>query len=141
MLVGERRIAPMEIFSSAKDNLSPADAATFTGSARAQRLASPDLKPSFKVYQVDFDPSARTHWHRHTGPQLLVILSGVCRVQSEGSHAREAIAGDLVLIRPGEKHWHGATEEGPMTHLAINLDARTEWLEAVSDLTYTGGKD
>ncbi len=137
LTVGGRTIAAMEIFPASKENLPLADAATFTGSARAQRVASVDLEPGFKAYRVEFEPRARTRWHRHTGPQLLVILTGRCRLQSEGSGTRQAGAGDLVVISPGEKHWHGATEEGPMSHLAINIKARTEWLEAVSDSTYS----
>ena len=51
---------------------------------------------------------------------------------------REAAVGDLIAFEPGERHWHGATPGGPMTHIAINIDATTHWLEPVTDEDYTG---
>jgi quercetin dioxygenase-like cupin family protein len=45
-------------------------------------------------------------------------------------------AGDTVMIGPGEKHWHGAAPGGIGTHLAVNVDAATDWLEPVSDAQY-----
>ena len=47
--------------------------------------------------------------------------------------------GDLVAIAPEERHWHGASPDGPMTHIAINLDATTSWFDPVSDDDYAGG--
>ena len=49
---------------------------------------------------------------------------------------REVTAGDTVSIAAGEKHWHGASPDTAMTHVAINLDATTEWLEPVTDEEY-----
>jgi quercetin dioxygenase-like cupin family protein len=43
--------------------------------------------------------------------------------------------GDVVLISPGEKHWHGASPTAAMTHIAIN-EAATSWTEKVSDEQY-----
>ncbi|RYE59834.1 MAG: cupin domain-containing protein, partial [Rhizobiaceae bacterium] len=40
---------------------------------------------------------------------------------------------------PGEKHWHGASSQTAMTHIAIGeaLDGKTaDWMEAVSDDQY-----
>jgi 4-carboxymuconolactone decarboxylase len=48
--------------------------------------------------------------------------------------------GDVVLIPPGQKHWHGATPDSAMTHIAIveHLDGKsTEWMEQVSDEQYS----
>jgi quercetin dioxygenase-like cupin family protein len=45
-------------------------------------------------------------------------------------------AGDAVVIGPGEKHWHGAAPGRTGTHLAVNVNFTTEWLEPVSDAQY-----
>ena len=95
--------------------------------------------PPINAYRVEFQPAARTAWHSHSGPQLLVIIAGRCRVQCAGTPVEEVGAGDLVSIDPGETHWHGAGPSGPMTHLAINIDATTTWLEKVSESEYAGG--
>ena len=116
----------------------PSDPNTFVGQARLTRMDGAADAPRTNVYRVEFEAQARTHWHSHSGPQLLQIVAGVCRYQVEGGPVREAAAGDLVAIAPGERHWHGAARGGPMTHVAINIDAKTSWFEAVTDAQYAG---
>ena len=114
------------------------DPNTFTGRARMTRMPGLSDAPTIKAFRVEFDPEARTHWHTHSGPQLLVVLEGRCRVQREGEPVREIVAGDVASIEAGERHWHGASADGAMTHLAVNIDSVTTWLEAVSDAEYAG---
>jgi quercetin dioxygenase-like cupin family protein len=71
--------------------------------------------------------------------QTLIITSGRAWVQRWGGPVEEVDAGDVVWFSPGEKHWHGATSTGVMTHFAIQeaLDGKTvEWLEQVSEEQY-----
>jgi quercetin dioxygenase-like cupin family protein len=47
--------------------------------------------------------------------------------------------GDTVWIEPGEKHWHGASPDVAMVHLAFQeaLDGKhVVWLEHVTDEQY-----
>jgi quercetin dioxygenase-like cupin family protein len=88
---------------------------------------------------VQFEPGARTNWHIHSGSQWLFVVDGRVRLQVWGEPAGEVQAGDAVLFSPGEKHWHGATPDSHGAHLAVNMNATTEWLEAVSDEQYRGG--
>jgi len=49
--------------------------------------------------------------------------------------------GDVVLIAPGEKHWHGATPTTAMTHIAVQEKLHgkpVDWMEKVSDEQYLG---
>ncbi len=94
--------------------------------------------PPANVYRVAFEAGARTNWHSHTGPQLLQIVEGTCRFQKAGEPVHQAGVGDLISIEPGERHWHGAAPAGPMTHIAINIDAKTSWYEPVTDEEYAG---
>ncbi|MDF2971483.1 MAG: Cupin 2 conserved barrel domain protein [Microvirga sp.] len=51
-------------------------------------------------------------------------------------------AGDIVWFAPGEKHWHGASGNTAMAHVAIAeaLDGKTvDWMEKVSDEQYRAG--
>ena len=44
--------------------------------------------------------------------------------------------GDTVRIRPSVKHWHGASPESVVSHIAITeqLEGKSvEWMEKVSD--------
>ena len=112
------------------------DPKSFTGRVRSTKVASDVGGISVQVYRVEFDAGARTHWHKHTGTQWLLIIKGRIRVQKWGEAAQDLGAGDAVVIEPGEKHWHGAAPGSSGIHLAVNLNSRTEWLEAVSDHQY-----
>jgi quercetin dioxygenase-like cupin family protein len=79
---------------------------------------------------VRFEPGAHTHWHKHSGGQLLHIIEGRARVQAWGEKALSIEAGDTVIAPPGEKHWHGAGEAAQMTQLAFTSGDVT-WLEEV----------
>jgi quercetin dioxygenase-like cupin family protein len=88
---------------------------------------------------VTFEPGARTAWHTHPLGQTLIVISGVGLVQQVG-HAIQIIRpGDTVWIPPGVKHWHGATRNNGMSHIAIAelLDGNAvQWLEQVSEEDY-----
>ena len=128
----------MEIFRHAAVALRPADPATFTGGAQNKLLASSELDTPVHLYRVEFGPSGRTNWHTHSGPQWLFILDGRVRVQTWNGEAQEVGPGDAVLFPPGEKHWHGAAPGATGSHLAVNVDVKTTWLEPVSDAQYFG---
>ena len=54
-------------------------------------------------------------------------------------HDPEIRKGDVVWIPAGTKHWHGATPNTAMTHIAIQerLNGKVvEWMEKVSDEQY-----
>ena len=128
----------MTVFHSSDHVASPADPRNFTGRASVARIDRLSDQPTVNMYRVRFQPSARTAWHAHTGVQLLLIIEGQCRVQKEGEAIHEVAAGGAIRIEPGERHWHGATPDAPMTHLALNIDADTEWFEQVTDAAYAG---
>lgn len=112
------------------------DPKTFTGQATLVRLNDLSDDPVVNAYRVAFQPRARTDWHTHSGTQLLIILDGVCRLQTDAGAVTEITAGDVVSIEPGERHWHGASAKGPMTHLAVNVASTTSWFEKVTDDEY-----
>ena len=82
---------------------------------------------------VRFEPGAHTHWHQHSGGQVLHIIDGVARVQAWGGEGVSLAAGDTAVAPPGEKHWHGAGERAPMTQLALTSGEVT-WLEEVENV-------
>lgn len=123
----------MKIFRGAATPFEIADTNTFSGHALRRRLASDDEGVPVVVHHVEFDPGARTNWHRHSGPQWLLIISGRVRVQKWGEPAHDVDAGDAVAIQPGEKHWHGAAPGSRGAHYAVNVNAKTDWLEPVDE--------
>jgi quercetin dioxygenase-like cupin family protein len=126
----------MKVFRVADSTPVSIDPKSFSGRVRSRRVASDAGGIPVHVYRVEFDAEARTHWHRHTGPQWLFIIAGRIRVQKWEEAAVDVGIGDAVMIEPGEKHWHGAAPGSAGSHLAVNINATTEWLERVSDEQY-----
>lgn len=126
----------MKVFRASAAPLNPADARTFSGVAHMKRLAEDDTGALVGVYRVVFGDGARTNWHRHTGPQWLFVIEGRIRAQVWDGPSQDVDAGDAIVFAPGEKHWHGAVPGASGTHLAVNVNATTEWLEVVSDEEY-----
>lgn len=95
------------------------------------------------VANVTFEPGCRNNWHVHQaakgGGQILLVTAGHGYYQEWEQEARPLKAGDVVVIPPNVKHWHGASHGSWFTHIAIEVpgdDAKTEWLEPVSDEDY-----
>ena len=126
--------------SSRKSDKGPAD--WFTGNVRIEPLFEAPEPARVRGARVTFEAGARTAWHTHPLGQTLVVTAGVGRAQREGGAIEEIREGDVVWFSPNEKHWHGASPNESMTHLAIQeaLDGKAvAWMEQVSDQQY-GGK-
>ncbi len=111
----------------------------FTGLVRIDPLFQPNEHRRAAAAIVTFEPGARTAWHTHPLGQTLIVTSGVGLVQKEGDKIKEIFPGDVVWFAANEKHWHGASPENGMTHIAIQeqLNGRVvDWLEKVSDEQY-----
>ncbi len=72
----------------------------------------------FNASIVNFQTGAQTGWHRHSSDQILVITTGNGIVADE-THEVEVGVGDVVQIKAGENHWHGASANGYMGHITI----------------------
>ena len=111
----------------------------FTGTVRVDPLFERHDPARVEGASVTFEPGARTVWHTHPLGQTLIVTSGFGRVQVWGGPIEEIRPGDIVLIAPNEKHWHGATPTTGLMHIAIHerLDGKSvDWLEKVSDEQY-----
>lgn len=95
------------------------------------------------VANVTFEPGCRNNWHIHHaksgGGQILLCTDGKGWYQEWDKPARELNPGDVVVIPPEVKHWHGAAKDSWFTHLAIEVpgeETTNEWCEAVDDEAY-----
>ena len=91
------------------------------------------------IYNVTFEPGCRNNWHKHTGGQILIAVSGIGYYQERGKAARRLAEGDVVEIPQNVEHWHGAAPDSWFSHLAVECNPQTNknaWLEPVSDDDY-----
>ncbi|KJE35908.1 cupin [Thalassospira sp. HJ] len=117
----------------------PAD--WFTGTVRVDPLFAAEEPGRASGAHVTFEPGARTAWHTHPAGQTLIVTSGKGRVQREGGPIEEIFPGDVVWFPAEEKHWHGASPETAMSHIAIQESINgspVTWMEHVSDKDYEG---
>jgi quercetin dioxygenase-like cupin family protein len=112
----------------------------FTGSVFVDTVAAPSAGSPVSASSVHFTPAARTAWHTHPNGQTIWVLEGVGLCQRRGGPIEVIRAGDRVFFEPGEEHWHGASPNRFMTHIAILAvdDAGTPaaWGEHVTDAEY-----
>ena len=118
----------------------PGPADWFTGAVFLDPVAAPSDRSRVTATSVHFTPGARTAWHTHPHGQTIFVLEGVGLAQRRGGPAEVILPGDRVFFEPGEEHWHGATRDRLMTHIAIlqvdEQGASADWGDHVSDEDY-----
>jgi quercetin dioxygenase-like cupin family protein len=114
----------------------------FTGSVYIDTVTSPTPPSRVAAAIVHFTPGARTAWHTHPLGQTIFVTEGVGRCQREGGPVEEIRPGDRVYFEAGENHWHGASRDRFMAHLAIHeaddSGSAVTWGRHVSDEEYGG---
>jgi quercetin dioxygenase-like cupin family protein len=112
----------------------------FTGSVYLDAVATPVGTSRINAVCVHFTPGARTAWHTHPNGQTIWVLEGVGLCQRRGGAIEVIRPGDRVFFEPGEEHWHGATRNRFMAHVAmvdVDEDGNTAtWLDHVTDDDY-----
>ncbi len=73
---------------------------------------------NYRCSVVNFSQGSTTGWHTHTCDQILVVTSGSGMVATE-TEEREINVGDVVHIKAGERHWHGAKADTTMGHITV----------------------
>lgn len=113
---------------------------TFTNTTWFKMLhTDADGKFDTQVYNVTFEPSARTYWHSHPGGQILLITHGAGYYQEKGKPARKLNPGEVVTIPPDVVHWHGAAPESQLVHIGMSTQVHkgpAKWLDPVTEEEY-----
>ncbi len=91
----------------------------FTGTVYVDSVGSPSGASRLSASSVHFTPGARTAWHTHPNGQTIFVLEGIGLAQRRGGPVEVIRPGDRVFFEPGEEHWHGASSNRFMTHLAM----------------------
>jgi quercetin dioxygenase-like cupin family protein len=129
--------------SSIETKAGPSD--WFTGSVYIDAVAAPSGSSRLSASSVHFTPGARTAWHTHANGQTIYVIEGIGLAQRRGGPIEEIHPGDRVFFEPGEDHWHGATQNRFMTHLAIvEVDDEGNpavWGEHVTDAEYSAPRN
>lgn len=130
----------MEITRSSIETINgPSD--WFTGEVYLDVIAAGPAPTRIQAFNVHFAPGARTVWHTHPLGQTIFVTEGVGRVQREGGPVEEIRPGDRVYFEPDENHWHGASPDRLMAHIAIQevdeFGSPVTWGDPVTDEEYS----
>lgn len=109
-----------------------------------QSYLAPVSTQQLPIYNVTFEPGCRNNWHIHHakvgGGQMIICVGGRGWYQEEGKEAVPLLPGTVINIPAEVKHWHGATADTWMAHLAIEVsgtETSNEWCEPVTDEEYS----
>jgi quercetin dioxygenase-like cupin family protein len=115
----------MRVLKIAELTEKPMDGATpvpgWTGgevSRTRQAIIGEADSANFRCNVVNFRQGATTGWHTHDCDQILVVTAGRGLVATE-KEQREITVGDVVHIKAGERHWHGARADTTMSHITV----------------------
>ena len=103
------------IFS--KGERAPAD--YFTGTVWVKMIVPNDPTLNCQIVNVVFEPGARNNWHTHSGGQILIVTDGSGYYQEKGKPIQLIRKGEVVNIPPEVEHWHGASHDSELTHIAV----------------------
>jgi len=115
----------------------------FTGNVYPTIILAGESPSKVRMGSVHFSPCARTAWHSHAAGQYLHITEGTAFVQERGGIKEILKPGDTVYTAPGVEHWHGASPDSFMVHLAVlevpalnGGEPETNWGEHVTEEEY-----
>ena len=112
----------------------------FTGIVLIDPISEPSAICRINGNIVHFAPGARTAWHTHPLGQTIYVTEGVGACQKRGGPVEILRPGDRVFFEPGEDHWHGATADRFMVHIAlVEVDESgnsATWGDQVTDTEY-----
>lgn len=111
----------------------------FTGDVWLEMIIRDDSALYTTMGNVTFEPGARTNWHLHPGGQILMITEGVGWYQERGKPKQEMRKGEVVTCQPDVEHWHGATADQSVTHMAMSINTQNGgavWGVPVTDEEY-----
>ncbi len=111
----------------------PPEPENFIGRVRMQNLAAAAGTAELECLAVFFEAGARTRPHIHPTDQVLFFLSGTGFVVFPGEEEQLIGEGGMVVVPAGLVHMHGATEAGPVSHLAVRAPGPTDWSPPVPD--------
>lgn len=118
----------------------PNDPAYFTGEVYLQPLVGLDESDGYySAGSVTFMPGARTHRHTHPSVQTLIVTEGEGWYQEWGKEAVKLRKGSVIPIPAGVEHWHGASKDSKLVHIAITNfkdGSAVTWMDPVTDEEY-----
>ncbi len=107
----------------------------YIGEAWLNGIIRADESLNYNITKATFRANSTLDWHKHTTPQILIIVEGEGYYQEKGKGPIRIKEGDVLRCDPDIEHWHASSKEKDVTYLAI-YSGETEWTEVLSQESY-----
>jgi quercetin dioxygenase-like cupin family protein len=107
----------------------------YIGEAWLNGLISADENLKYNITKATFKANSTLDWHKHTSPQVLIIVDGIGYYQERGKEPIIMKVGDVIKCSRETEHWHASSKDNDVTYLAIYSGATT-WTEVLSQEAY-----
>ncbi len=121
--------------SSFKEEGMKAPNTHYIGEAWLNALLRADESLNYNITKATFRANSTLDWHKHTSPQVLIIIDGEGYYQERGKDPAILKVGDVLKCDPDVEHWHASSKEKDVTYLAI-YSGETIWTEVLSQEDY-----
>lgn len=109
----------------------------YIGEAWLNPLLQADSNLSYNITKATFRANSTLDWHKHSTPQVIIIVEGEGYYQERGKEPVILKKGDVIKCNKDTEHWHTSTKESSVTYLAIYGGTQpTTWTEKLSQEYY-----
>ena len=93
---------------------------------------------NYNITQATFNANSTLDWHKHTTPQVIIIIEGEGYYQERGKAAIILKKGDVIKCEKDIEHWHSSTADKNVSYIAIYGSEPTVWTEKLTRDYYEG---
>ena len=123
--------------SSYKEEGMKAPNTHYIGEAWLNGLIRAEGDLNYNITKATFKANSTLDWHKHSTPQILIIVEGEGYYQEKGKDAIIIKTGDVVKCDSGIEHWHASSKKSDVTYLAIyGGNEPTTWTEVLTQEAY-----
>ncbi|WP_211341862.1 cupin domain-containing protein [Ulvibacterium marinum] len=109
----------------------------YMGEAWLNAIVHDDADLGYNITKATFKANSTLDWHKHSSPQVLIIVEGRGYYQERGKGPVILKKGDIIKCERGIEHWHSSTKETDVTYLALyGGEQPTTWTEVLTQEYY-----
>lgn len=109
----------------------------YIGEAWLNGIIANDAELGYNITKATFKANSTLDWHKHSSPQVLIIVDGEAYYQERDNNAVILKEGDIIKCEKDIEHWHSSTKNSDVTYLALyGGEQPTTWTEVVTQAYY-----
>ena len=109
----------------------------YIGEAFLSGVFQGDSEINYNITKATFRKNSTLDWHKHSTPQVLIVVDGEGYYQERGKEAVILKKGDVIKCEKEVEHWHSSTKVSDVTYLALYGGGQpTTWTEVLTQKYY-----